>query len=197
MLALGNPAAAIECYRRALALRPGIRAHNNLGSALRAGGRLEEAEAALARAIELRPSYASALANIGLVRQERARYAEALEMYDRAIAADPTHAAAHGNRAMLLLLLGRLRALPSTSGAGGCPASPRRRAFPQPMWDGAHLGERTVFVHAEQGLGSAMQFVRYAGLLARRGSRVIVECRRPLYRLFAHSLAQRDGRWRS
>ena len=72
-------------------------------------GRLEEAEAALARAIELRPSYASALANLGLVLQERARYGEALEMYDRAIAADPTHAAARGNRAMLLLLLGRLR----------------------------------------------------------------------------------------
>jgi tetratricopeptide (TPR) repeat protein len=196
MLALGHPAAAIECYRRALALRPEYpEAHNNLGSALRAGGRLLEAEAALARAIERRPSYASALANLGLVRQERARYAEALELYDRAIAADPTHAAAHGNRAMLLLLLGRLReGFAEYEWRWRMPgfATPRR-AFPQPMWDGAHLGERTIFVHAEQGLGSAIQFVRYAGLLARQGSRVIVECRRPLYRLFAHSLAQRDG----
>ena len=100
-----------------------------------------------------------------------------------------------GNRAMLLLLLGRLReGFAEYEWRWRMPgfATPTR-TFPQPMWDGADLGERTLFVHAEQGLGSAMQFVRYAGLLARRGSRVIIECRQPLYRLFEHSLAQRDG----
>ena len=68
------------------------------------------------------------------------------------------------------------------------------RTFPQPMWDGADLGQRTLFVHAEQGLGSAIQFVRYVGLLARQGSRVIIECRRPLHRLFETSLARPGGR---
>jgi Tfp pilus assembly protein PilF len=195
-LALGKPAAAIECYRRALALRPEYpEALNNLGSALRASGRLEEAEAELARAIALRPSYASALANLGLVLQERARYGEALEMYDRAIAADPTHASARGNRAMLLLLLGRLQeGFAEYEWRWRMPgfATPAR-TFPQPMWDGTDLGQRTLFMHAEQGLGSAIQFVRYVGLLARQGSRVIIECRRPLHRLFETSLASPGG----
>ena len=195
MLAQGDPAAAIECYRRALTLRPQYpEARNNLGSALRSTGRLEEAEAELASAIGLRPNYASALANLGLVLQERARYDEALDMYDRAIAADPAHATARGNRAMLLLLLGRLReGFAEYEWRWRMPgfATPRRE-FRRPPWAGDDLAGRTLFVHAEQGLGSAIQFVRYAGLLAARRGQVIVECRPPLYRLFESSLVRRD-----
>ena len=197
MLALAKPEEAIEYYQRALALRLRYpEAHNNLGSTLRAMGRLEEAEAELASAIALRPSYASALANLGLVLQERARYDEALEMYDRAIAADPAHAAAHGNRSMLLLLLGRLReGFVEYEWRWRMPgfATPLR-AFPQPMWDGGDLGRLTLLIHAEQGLGSAIQFVRYAASLAARGDRVVIECRQPLHRLFKFSLGRPDGR---
>ena len=196
MLALGEPAAAIECYRRALALRAGYpEALNNLGSGLRALGRLDEAEAELRRAVELRPGYAAALANLGLVLQEQGRYGEALDMFDRAVAGDPAHATARGNRAMLLLLLGHLReGFAEYEWRWRMPgfATPRRE-FAQPMWDGDALAGRTLFVHAEQGLGSAIQFVRYAGLAAGRGGRVLLECRRPLHRLFAQSLARPGG----
>ena len=170
MLALGERNAAVESYRRALAIRPGYaEAHNNLGSALRALGRLDEAETELRRAIELRRRYASALANLGLVLQEQGRYGEALDMFDRAVAGDPAHATARGNRAMLLLLLGRLReGFAEYEWRWRMPgfAAPRRE-FAQPMWDGTALAGRTLFVHAEQGLGSAIQFARYASLAAR------------------------------
>jgi tetratricopeptide (TPR) repeat protein len=195
LLRSGERNAAVECYRRALAIRPQYaEAHNNLGSALRALGRLDEGETELRYAIELRPGYASALANLGLVLQER-RYSEALEAYDEAIAADPAHAAARGNRAMLLLLLGRLReGFAEYEWRWSMPgfATPRRE-FPQPMWTGDALAGRTLFVHAEQGLGSAIQFVRYAGLAAAKGGRLLLECQRPLQRLFAHSLARPGG----
>lgn len=195
-LAAGDAAAAEAAYRQALTSRPGYaEALSNLGSALRALGRLPEAEAALRQAAALRPGYASALANLGLVLQEQGRLTDALAAFDAALAADPAHAAAHGNRAMLLLLLGRLEEgfaeyewrwrMP------GFATAPRD--FGCPAWTGERLDGGTLLIHAEQGLGSAIQFVRYAVLAAERSTRVVLECQAPLLRLFRGSLAGPGG----
>ncbi len=61
-----------------------------------------------------------------------------------------------------------------------------RRGFPGKLeWSGEALAGRTLLVHAEQGAGDTIQFVRYAILLARQGERVVIECQRPLVRLIA------------
>ena len=57
--------------------------------------------------------------------------------------------------------------------------------FFQPMWDGSPLGGRTILLHAEQGRGDTIQFIRYAPLVQQRGGRVVVECQKELAGLIA------------
>jgi hypothetical protein len=60
-------------------------------------------------------------------------------------------------------------------------AAPR---FFQPMWDGRSLNGRHLLIHAEQGLGDAIQFVRYARMCAGRDAQVTLVCDRSLVELF-------------
>ena len=60
-------------------------------------------------------------------------------------------------------------------------------SFRQPLWDGSPLDGRTILLHADHGLGDAIQFVRYVPLVRQRGGRVILQCCRPLARLLASS----------
>lgn len=57
--------------------------------------RHDEAAKAFARATELDPKFAAALAYLGIVYDETGRYAEAIDSYRRAVAADDKLAAAH------------------------------------------------------------------------------------------------------
>ena len=54
-----------------------------------------------------------------------------------------------------------------------------------PRWRGEDLRGQTILLAAEQGLGDAIQFARYAAPLAERGANVIVECLAGLERLIA------------
>ena len=57
------------------------------------------------------------------------------------------------------------------------------RNFTQERWDGGPLEGRTILLHAEQGFGDAIQFYRYAPLVADRGGKIIIACQAELQRL--------------
>jgi tetratricopeptide (TPR) repeat protein len=79
----------------------------NLGNALRAHGRLEEAAERHRRAIELNAEYAEAHANLGTVLRDLARPEEAVASFSRAVAIRPDFALAHNNLGLVLQGLGR------------------------------------------------------------------------------------------
>jgi hypothetical protein len=53
----------------------------------------------------------------------------------------------------------------------------------QRRWDGSTLNGKTILVHAEQGFGDTIQFVRYLPMVQTQGGHVIFECQKNLIRL--------------
>lgn len=48
------------------------------------------------------------------------------------------------------------------------------RSFPEPLWRGEPLENRTLLLHWEQGFGDTLMFVRYAPMVKRLGARVLL-----------------------
>jgi tetratricopeptide (TPR) repeat protein len=176
---LGRPEEALASLDRALALRPSFtEALSNRGNVLRALDRHDEAIADYQHALAIRPDGVVALNNLGVAYNGLNRCEEALACFDQALSLKADHAEVHFNRSLLLMTAGALREgfaeyewrWRQSSWADRC------RNFPQPLWLGQQpLAGKTILLHAEQGLGDTLQFVRYAPLVARRGARVILE----------------------
>ncbi len=157
----------------------------NLANALLALDQPEEALTAAERAIALVPDTAEAQNCLGSTLDALTRGADARAAYERAIALEPELAEAHFNRALNLLGAGdyeagfaeyewRLKL------AGGAVSHTAR-----PSWDGTPLEGATILLHAEQGFGDSLQFIRFAPLVAEKGGRVILACQEPLTRLLS------------
>src|SRR5262249_10348001 len=157
-------------------------AHNNLGVVLADLGRFGEAITHYERALALQPGRAETHYNMGSALQRRCQYAAALACYGQALALKPDYAEAHLNRSLALLLTGRFE-------EGWREYEWRfavnlyERKFDKPRWSGAFSGGHTILIHAEQGLGDTLQFVRYVPAVAERGGRIVLEVPSSLLRL--------------
>ncbi len=88
---------AIDSYRRAVELRPdNVDLWSYLGGVYLTAGRIPEATRALTRSIAIKPSYA-ALTNLGEIKYQSGRYAEAVELQRRAVQLDPSDHLTWGN----------------------------------------------------------------------------------------------------
>jgi len=176
---------AAACFRRAVELQPGLmQAHSNLGDVLTKLGHLQEAIASCERAVALQPDFPGARQNLAVAWMRQGDYARAAACFRRAIEDQADFSPSRLGLAILLLLEGRYREgwreyewrLMSPTNAV------RLRALPEPRWQGTPMPGGTLFIHAEQGFGDTLQFMRYVPLACQRAgaARVIVECQREL-----------------
>ena len=99
-LELGRYDAAIEHFRRSLAVAPrSAQAHYNLGTAQTLAHRLDDAEASFRGALKLDPDYANAHNNLGNVLLALGRNQEAVEEFREVVRLQPNSDAARKNLA--------------------------------------------------------------------------------------------------
>jgi tetratricopeptide (TPR) repeat protein len=84
-------------------------AQTNLGNALRARGRLEDAEARHRRAIEINAHYSEAHNNLGAVLRDQGRHEEAIANFRHALTLKENFPLAHNNLGIALLACGSAR----------------------------------------------------------------------------------------
>jgi Flp pilus assembly protein TadD len=183
---LGRIDEAADLYRQALLIQPDtFDALMNLGVVLSDQGKFDEATVWLEAAQQLRPRSADALQNIGMNLARAGKWDDAINRYEQALEQRPDFPEVHRNLAYALLCRGdfqrgwpehewRLRCQPNSS----CRIN---RTF----WNGDDFQGRTILLHAEQGFGDTLQFIRFAPLVKRRGGQVLVRCQAALLQLVA------------
>lgn len=179
---LGRHEAALTEYDAALALNPNdVQALFNRANVLFRIGRYAESVAGFDRALALAPGHAQALMSRGLSLQALGRHEEALAGYAKAVALQKDYADAYFNAALARLTLGDYARGFADYEWRWKRTGMARRSFGKPLWLGEYpLARKVILLHAEQGLGDTIQFVRYAPLLARTGATVVLEVQAPL-----------------
>ncbi len=132
-----------------------------------------------------KPDFANGYNILGVIRAKQNRLDEALTYYDRAIALDADFPEAHFHRGLVLLVKGDLaEGLREYEWRLQCVSLGMHR-LPGPLWDGTRFPGRTLLLHAEQGLGDTVMFIRYAALVKQRGGTVLFSCPAPLLPLLS------------
>lgn len=192
LLACRDVRDAVSAAERAVALsNRSLFTLSVLGAALLGARRYSEAHPIFVELTNKAPS-ADAWNGLGVSLERMGRLTEAREAYARAIAMDSGHLSACLNHAECLLLLGEYE-----SGWRGyearlkltAAASARTDGVSRPRW---YPGARTesgqlprVLLVAEQGLGDAIQFARYAKVIRREAARVMLQTPAALQRVLS------------
>jgi tetratricopeptide (TPR) repeat protein len=185
--AQGNLTDAVVPYRRAIELKCDFgEAHSNLGTVLQSLGRIEDAIACYRQSATL-TDLPDAHYNLGSILQSQGYVDEAIDSYHRALALRPDYAEAHNNLALLMLLKGDYQRGWTEYEWRWKASKLNEPSFAKPRWNGEPLENRAILLHAEQGLGDTIQFVRYAAIVKMQNpaATIIVKCQRRLAKLLA------------
>jgi Flp pilus assembly protein TadD len=185
---MGELDEAVRLQQMAVRLCPeNFSFRNNLGAALLRLGREDEACACFREILVRQPGHVGACSNIARLMERTGDLAAAEEYYRQSLHSDPGSQTLRYQLGMLHLKQGRL-----DLGWQGYEyrwsskyLRNEYRHFAQPQWRGEPLDGAPVLIHTEQGYGDAIQFLRYAPMVAARGGRVILQVPSRLCRLAA------------
>lgn len=188
---LGKLDEAIASYRRALGIRPDYTdATLNLGVALVRSGQAEDAIDIYHRALQTGQGDTRLHSNLGLALIETRQIEDAIAQFDAALERDPNHVDASFNKFTAMALSGqRDLAWPHAEcrfdSRRATPVSFRYRGG-APAWDGrVPLAGKTLLIHAEQGLGDTLMFMRYMTQLPAETGHIRLAVQDPLRTLIA------------
>ena len=157
LLDLAAQEASLKACHRAIALNP--KSHMgwyNLAASYKTFNRLDDSIAAFRKSIELRPDFAEAHFALGQMLLTRGDFLEGWKEYDWR---------------WKLAEYGWMRNI--------------HGEFTAPRWTGEPLAGKTILIFAEQGLGDAIQYVRYVPRVQALGAKVVLAVHPPLKPLFA------------
>src|SRR6516225_8727031 len=175
---------ALSDFKHAIELNPNFAgAYCGQGNVLADLKRYDESLAAYDKALSLKPDLENAWLGRGNVFAGLKRYNDAFAAYDKALAVEPACAQAHYSEGLLRLSLGEME-----TGWRKCEYRWQtqqfrswKRNFFQPLWLGDRdIKDKTILLHAEQGLGDALLACRYVPNFAALGAKVILEVQSPL-----------------
>jgi predicted O-linked N-acetylglucosamine transferase (SPINDLY family) len=180
LLGLGQHDGALAACRQAMTLDPqGAAIACTLGGTMLELGEAADAVMLCRRAIALDPASASAYFNLSHACKALNQLEPAEEAAEAAVARNPGSAVYHFHLAHTLLLEGKTErgwaeyewrwALPDFADLAAI-----RSRFSRPEWTGQDIGEKTILIYTEQGLGDIIQFARYLPLAVGRAGRVIL-----------------------
>jgi hypothetical protein len=172
---------AENCFRRVISADPAhMDARTALGRTLTNQGRFAEAVDVFAETVRLDPASADLRIALADAQRTRGDYAGAVATLEALLEIEPRHVFAHLNLFATLYIQGDHR---RAWAENEWRIEGYDSGLDQPMWDGSPLEGRSILLHAEQGLGDQIQFVRFVNRLRESGGYVIVQCHANLRRL--------------
>ena len=161
---------------------------NTVSAALEKACDFVRAEEFARRSLQRQPAYPPAFISLGNALLGQGRPAEAVQMFDQALARNPDDATTRYNRSFALLTSGDfLQGWADYEARWIRPDAPSKRpSFRQPAWDGREIEGRTIVLYSEQGFGDAIHFIRYVPVVAAMGARVLLVCPAALHSLVRH-----------
>ena len=190
---LGHTEESEEEFRKALEIEPWNHVFwNNLSVTLERLQKYDEALVAVDKGLSLLEPHetsATMLLDKGVILQRLNRYPQAIACHTQALEINPDKPEPHYNLAICKLITGDLlggfkeyewrskvdaekeNTMVFTIGSG------------KPRWTGEDISDKSIIIHAEQGLGDTIQFLRYLPMVIARAKTVYLLVHTPLMAL--------------